>query len=135
ASLARSSPLLQRVGSPGHTISGLPKGRLPPISRDDLIECAALLREVRRGELDRIVTHDPPLDVLAQQIVAETSCADYGEDELFDLMRRAWSYRNLTRKDFDEVLGMVAEGFATKRGRRGALVHRDEVNHRVRGRR
>ncbi|MEA2338508.1 MAG: ATP-dependent helicase Lhr and Lhr-like helicase, partial [Thermoanaerobaculia bacterium] len=135
ASPHRIATLLQRVGRSGHTVSGLPKGRLFPISRDDLIECAALMREVRRGELDRIVTHDAPLDVLAQQIVAETSCADYTEDDLFDLMRRAWSYRNLTRKDFDEVLAMVAEGFATKRGRRGALVHRDEVNHRVRGRR
>jgi len=135
ASPHRIATLLQRVGRSGHTVSGLPKGRLFPISRDDLIECAALLREVRRGELDRIVTHDAPLDVLAQQIVAETSCADYSEDELFDLMRRAWPYRDLTRKDFDEVLSMVAEGFATKRGRRGALVHRDEVNHRVRGRR
>jgi len=135
ASPHRIATLLQRVGRSGHTVSGLPKGRLFPISRDDLIECAALLREVRRGELDRIVTHDAPLDVLAQQIVAETSCADYSEDELFDLMRRAQSYETLTRKDFDEVLAMVAEGFATKRGRRGALVHRDEVNHRVRGRR
>ena len=135
ASPHRIATLLQRVGRSGHTVSGLPKGRLFPISRDDLIECAALLREVRRGELDRIVTHDAPLDVLAQQIVAETSCADYGEDELFELMHRAWPYRDLTRKDFDEVLAMVAEGFATKRGRRGALVHRDEVNHRVRGRR
>src|SRR3954452_2049536 len=135
ASPHRIATLLQRVGRSGHTVSGLPKGRLFPISRDDLIECAALLREVRRGELDRIVTHDAPLDVLAQQIVAETSCADYSEDELFELMRRAWPYRDLTRKDFDEVLAMVAEGFATKRGRRGALVHRDEINHRVRGRR
>jgi ATP-dependent Lhr-like helicase len=135
ASPHRIATLLQRVGRSGHTISGLPKGRLFPISRDDLIECAALMREVRRGELDRIVTHDAPLDVLAQQIVAETSCTDYSEDELFDLMRRAWPYRELTRKEFDEVLAMVAEGFATKRGRRGALVHRDEVNHRVRGRR
>jgi ATP-dependent Lhr-like helicase len=135
ASPHRIATLLQRVGRSGHTVAGLPKGRLFPISRDDLIECAALMREVRRGELDRIVTHDAPLDVLAQQIVAETSCADYDEDELFDLMRRAWPYRDLTRKDFDEVLAMVAEGFATKRGRRGALVHRDEVNHRVRGRR
>jgi ATP-dependent Lhr-like helicase len=135
ASPHRIATLLQRVGRSGHTVSGLPKGRLFPISRDDLIECAALMREVKRGNLDRIVTHDAPLDVLAQQIVAETSCADYSEDELFDLMRRAQPYENLTRKDFDEVLGMVAEGFATKRGRRGALVHRDEVNHRVRGRR
>ncbi|HXA18622.1 MAG TPA: DEAD/DEAH box helicase [Thermoanaerobaculia bacterium] len=135
ASPHRIATLLQRVGRSGHTISGLPKGRLFPISRDDLIECAALLREVRRGSLDRIVTHDAPLDVLAQQIVAETSCDDYGEDELIALMSRAWPYRDLTRKDFDEVLAMVAEGFATKRGRRGALVHRDEVNRRVRGRR
>ncbi|HEX7677059.1 MAG TPA: helicase-related protein, partial [Thermoanaerobaculia bacterium] len=135
ASPHRIATLLQRVGRSGHTISGLPKGRLFPISRDDLIECAALLREVRRGSLDRIVTHDAPLDVLAQQIVAETSCDDYGEDELFALMSRAWPYRDLSRKDFDEVLAMVAEGFATKRGRRGALIHRDEVNRRVRGRR
>jgi len=135
ASPHRIATLLQRVGRSGHTVSGLPKGRLFPISRDDLIECAALLREVRRGSLDRIVTHDAPLDVLAQQIVAETSCDDYGEDELFALMSRAWPYRDLTRKDFDEVLAMVSEGFATKRGRRGALVHRDEVNRRVRGRR
>ena len=135
ASPHRIATLLQRVGRSGHTIAGLPKGRLFPISRDDLIECAALLREVRRGSLDRIVTHDAPLDVLAQQIVAETSCDDYGEDDLFALMSRAWPYRDLTRKDFDDVLAMVAEGFATKRGRRGALVHRDEVNHRVRGRR
>jgi ATP-dependent Lhr-like helicase len=131
----RIATLLQRVGRSGHTISGLPKGRVFPITRDDLIECAALLRSIKHGELDRIVSHDAPLDVLAQQIVAETSCADYGEDELFDLIRRAWPYRDLGRDDFDEVLQMVAEGYATKRGRRGALVHRDEVNRRVRGRR
>ncbi len=135
ASPHRIATLLQRVGRSGHTISGLPKGRLFPISRDDLIECAALMREVRRGALDRIVTHDAPLDVLAQQIVAETSCDDYGEDQLFALVTKAWPYRGLTRKNFDEVLAMVSEGFATKRGRRGALVHRDEINHRVRGRR
>jgi ATP-dependent Lhr-like helicase len=135
ASPHRIATLLQRVGRSGHTVSGLPKGRLFPTSLDDLIECAALMREVRRGELDRIVTHDAPLDVLAQQIVAETSCDDYEEDELFALVRKAWPYRDLTRKNFDEVLAMVAEGFATKRERRGALVHRDEVNHRVRGRR
>src|SRR5207244_12233922 len=87
------------------------------------------------GALAAIVTKEPPLNVLAQQIVAETPCDDYGEDELFALMRRAWPYRALTRNDFDDVLRMVADGFATKRGRRGALVHRDEVNRRVRGRR
>jgi len=131
----RIATLLQRVGPSGHTIAGTPKGRLFPASRDDLIECAALMRSVRRGELDRIVSHDAPLDVLAQQIVAETACVDYAEDDLFSLVCRAWPYRDLPRESFDAVVAMTAEGFATRRGRRGALVHRDEVNRRVRGRR
>src|SRR5207247_896124 len=112
ASPHRIATFLQRVGRSGHTVSGMPKGRLFPVSRDDLVECAALLRSVGVGELDRIVTHDAPLDVLAQQIVAETSCRDYGEDELFAMARRAWPYRDLTRDDFDAVLKMVADGFA-----------------------
>ena len=131
----RIATLLQRVGRSGHTIAGLPKGRLFPMSRDDLVECLALLRSIRRGELDRIVSHDAPLDVLAQQIVAESSCHDYAEEELFELVRRAWPYRALARSDFDSVVAMTSEGFATRRGRRGALVHRDEVNGRLRGRR
>ena len=131
----RIATLLQRIGRSGHTISGTPKGRLFPASRDDLVECAALLRAVKRGELDRILSHDAPLDVLAQQIVAEASCADHTEDDLFALVRRAWPYRDVSRKDFDSVVGMVAEGFSTRRGRRAALVHRDEVHRVLRGRR
>src|SRR3954470_23252581 len=131
----RIATFLQRVGRSGHTIAGTPKGCLFPCSRDDLIECAALMRAVHRGELDRIVSHDAPLDVLAQQIVAETACTDYAEEDLFALVRRAWPYRDLPRESFDAVVAMTAEGFATRRGRRGALVHRDEVNRRVRGRR
>src|ERR1051326_1595263 len=131
----RIATFLQRVGRSGHTVSGLPKGRLFPVSRDDLVECPALLRAVKNGGLDRIVSHDAPLDVLAQQIVAESSCGEYGEDEMFELVRRAWPYRALERKDFDAVVQMTSEGFATKRGRRAALVHRDEVNSKLRGRR
>ena len=97
----RISTLLQRVGRSGHSIAGLPKGRVFPVSRDDLIECAALLRSIRRGVLDAIVTHDAPLDVLAQQIVAESACRDYSEDELFALVTRAWPYRALARDAFD----------------------------------
>ena len=85
----RIATLLQRVGRSGHTIGGMPKGRVFPESRDDLVECAALLRAVRRGELDAIVSHDAPLDVLAQQIVAECASDDtaaVGEDELFALV-------------------------------------------------
>jgi ATP-dependent Lhr-like helicase len=131
----RIATLLQRVGRSGHTVAGTPKGRVFPMSRDDLVETLALLRAVRRGNLDAIVGQDAPLDVLAQQIVAETACADYAEDELFALVQRADPYRHLTRANFDAALAMVADGFSTRRGRRGALVHRDEVNRRVTGRR
>jgi len=131
----RIATFLQRVGRSGHTVSGTPKGRLFPVSRDDLLECAALLRAVRRRELDRIVTHDAPLDVLAQQITAELASRAYTEDELFALVRRAWPYRALARRDCDAVVAMLADGFATRRGRRAALIHRDEVNAEVRPRR
>jgi ATP-dependent Lhr-like helicase len=131
----RIATLLQRVGRSGHTVAGLPKGRLLPVSRDDLVECAALLRAVRRGELDAIVPHEAPLDVLAQQIVAEAACHDWAEADLFSLVRRAWPYRGLARGQFTAVVTMLAEGFSTRRGRRAALVHRDEVHGRVRGRR
>ena len=114
---------------------GVPKGRLFPVTRDDLLECAALLRAVRRGELDAIVQHDAPLDVLAQQIVAESACRPWEEDALFEVVRRAWPYRDLTREAFDAVIAMVSDGFATRRGRRAALVHRDEVHRTLRGRR
>ena len=126
---------LQRVGRSGHAVEGMPKGRLFPLSRDDLVECAALLDSVRRGELDRLEIPENPLDVLAQQIVAEVAAREWHEDELLALLRRAWPYRNLTRADFEAVVLMLAEGFSTKRGRRGALLHHDAVNGILRGRR
>jgi ATP-dependent Lhr-like helicase len=131
----RIATLLQRVGRSGHTLAGTPKGRVFPVSRDDLVECAALLRSIRSGVLDAIVSHDAPLDVLAQQIVAECACREYSEDDLYALVTRAWPYRALDREAFDGVLRMTAEGFTTRRGRRAALVHRDEINGVVRGRR
>ena len=126
---------LQRVGRSGHAVDGTPKGRLFPLSRDELVECAALLDAVRRGELDRLTIPAGPLDVLAQQIVAETAAQDWSADALYELVRRAWPYRDLAREDFDEVVGMLASGFTTRRGRRGALIHHDAVNERLRGRR
>jgi ATP-dependent Lhr-like helicase len=127
--------LLQRVGRAEHKREGLPKGRIFPLSRDELVECAALLRCVRRGELDRLLIPEKPLDVLAQQIVAATSGEDWDENEFYELVRAAWTYRNLARSEFDSVVKMLAEGFSTKRGRRAALIHHDAVNHRLRGRR
>jgi ATP-dependent helicase Lhr and Lhr-like helicase len=126
---------LQRVGRSGHAVAGTPKGRLFPLSRDELVECAALLDSIRRGELDRLSIPESALDVLAQQIAAEVAAQEWGEDELYARFRRAWPYRALPREDFLAVLTMLAEGFSTRRGRRGALIHYDAVNHKLRGRR
>ena len=126
---------LQRVGRSGHAVAGTPKGRLFPLSRDELVECTALLDSVARGELDHLTIPEHPLDVLAQQIVAEVAAREWSEEGLFALVRRAWPYRALAREDFAEVVKMVAEGFSTRRGRRGALIHHDAVNHVLRGRR
>jgi ATP-dependent Lhr-like helicase len=126
---------LQRIGRSGHAVDGMPKGRLFPLSRDDLVECAALLDSVAHGELDRLTIPEQPLDVLAQQIVAEVATREWHEDELYPVIRRAWPYRALGREDFAAVIGMLAQGFSTRRGRRGALIHYDAVNHVLRGRR
>ncbi|MFL6702687.1 MAG: DEAD/DEAH box helicase, partial [Paraburkholderia graminis] len=129
------APFLQRVGRSGHQVGGMPKGRLFPTSRDDLIECAALLDCVRRGELDALRIPRAPLDVLAQQIVAEVSSAEWSEDALFDLMRRAAPYAELTREQYDAVLRMLAEGYTSRNGPRAAYLHRDVVSGTLRGRR
>jgi ATP-dependent Lhr-like helicase len=126
---------LQRVGRSGHAVGGTPKGRLFPLSRDDLIECAALLTAVHAQELDTVSVPDGSLDVLSQQIAAEIGAQERTEAELFELVRRAYPYRALAREAFDEVVRMLAEGFSTRRGRHGALVHHDAVNHILRARR
>jgi ATP-dependent Lhr-like helicase len=131
----RISTFLQRVGRSGHTVVGTPKGRLFPLSRDDLVECTALLHAVGRGQLDRLIVREKQLDVLAQQIVAEAACEDWSVDGLFALVRSAYPYRHLERAEFDAVVEMLAQGFTTRRGRRAALVHHDAVNGRLRGRR
>ncbi|MEZ4586754.1 MAG: DEAD/DEAH box helicase [Gemmatimonadales bacterium] len=131
----RIATFLQRVGRSGHTVRGRPKGRLFPLSRDELVECAALLDAVGRGELDRVEITGAALDVLAQQLVAETAAEQWDADRLFELVRGAWPYRALPRERFDAVVAMLANGYVTRRGRRGALVHHDTVNRRVRGRR
>jgi ATP-dependent Lhr-like helicase len=125
---------LQRVGRANHSVTGVPKGRLFPLSRDELVECTALLAAVRRGELDRLIIPIKPLDVLAQQMVAEVAAQEYGEDELYALVTRAWPYRDLQRDEFNEVLRMLSEGFATRRGRQSAYLHRDAVNQQLRAR-
>src|SRR5216110_1928656 len=165
---------LQRVGRSGHWRGAVPKGRFFATTRDDLLECAALVRGIRRGELDRLMIQDAPLDILAQQIVAtcatnhtarlphsraelefipeagqvheidsragapaphEEDDSGWDEDELFALVKRAYPYRNLSRENYDAILEMLAEGIAARRGRYGAYLHRDRVNHKLRARR
>jgi len=126
---------LQRVGRSGHHVGGVPKGRLFPTSRDDLIECAALLDCVRRGELDALTVPRAPLDVLAQQITAEVACREWGEDALFERIRRAYPYATLERSRYDAVVRTLAEGYTGRQGVRGAYVHRDAVSRTLRARR
>ena len=125
---------LQRIGRAGHSLGAVPKGRLFALTREELVECAALMRAVGEGRLDRINIPEQPLDILAQQIVAAVACDDWDEDALFELCRRAYPYRNLARSDYEAVVEMLSEGIAPSRGRWGAYLHRDRVNRRLRAR-
>src|SRR5881296_2998832 len=127
--------LLQRVGRAGHRLGAIPKGRLFPLSRDELIECAAMLRATREGRLDRLIIPDKPLDILAQQIVAAAAGEEWDENDLYERVRSAYPYRALSRAEFDAVVQMLAEGFTTRRGRRSAHIHYDGINRKLKGRR
>ncbi len=126
---------LQRIGRAGHWRGARPKGRIFATTRDELIECAALVSAIRRGDLDRIEIPAAPLDVLSQQIVAMCSAEEWKEEDLFALARRAYPYRHLSRADFEAVIEMLSEGIAARRGRYSAYLHRDRVNGVLRGRR
>jgi ATP-dependent helicase Lhr and Lhr-like helicase len=129
------STCLQRIGRAGHWRGAVPKGRLFATTRDELLECAALVRAVRQGDLDRLGIPEAPLDILAQQIVAMCSAEDWNENLLFEAVRRAYPYRNLARADFDEIVEMLSEGIGSKRGRYAAYLHGDRVNGILRARR
>jgi ATP-dependent Lhr-like helicase len=127
--------LLQRVGRSGHTLGGLPRGRIFPLTRDELIECAALVYGIRKGDLDKISIPPWPLDVLAQQIVAMCAAEEWKVEDLFRVVCGAYPYHALPRESFDRVLQMLSEGFATQLGRRSAYLHYDRINGIVRARR
>src|SRR4029453_197129 len=131
----RIATFLQRIGRSGHTIKGVPKGRIFPLTRDDLIECAAMVRAVHDGELDRISVPEQPLDVLAQQIVAEVGAEqEWDEDALLRLFRQACPYRALEKTQYMEVVDMLARGYATRRGRRVSPINYDSLHRKIRGR-
>ena len=143
--------LLQRVGRSGHWLGAIPKGVFYPLTRDDLVQCVAGIRAVREGQLDRLKIPEKPLDVLAQQMVAAVASLEAGaksknqedeqpssglrEETLWELVRRAYPYRNLTKAEFEQLLEMLSEGVSTRRGRRGAYIHRDRINGMLRPRR
>lgn len=127
--------LLQRIGRSGHSLGETPKGRLFALTRDQLVECAALVRAIKAQNLDAIEPRVAPLDIMAQQLVAACACEDLPEDEAFDLVRGAFHYQALERSDFDDVVAMLSEGVSHRRGRIGAHLHRDRVNGVIKGRR
>ncbi len=127
--------LLQRVGRSGHWLGSTPKGIIFPMTRDELVQSAAAVRAVRAGELDRVFIPEQPLDILAQQIVAIAASGEISEDALWQLVQRAYPYRNLPRTEFEQVIEILSEGVATSRGRRSAHLHRDGVHGMLRGRR
>ena len=127
--------LLQRIGRSGHHLGAIPKGRVFPLTRDELVECAALLRAVRRRNLDTLAIPDWPLDVLAQQMVAACAVEDWNEDELYEVCRRPYPYRDLPRESFDSIVGVLSQGYAPRHGRARAWLHRDGINGRLKGRR
>ena len=129
------STFLQRAGRSGHAVHGTPKGRLFPLTRDELVECTAILDGVRRGELDRLRVPLQPLDVLAQQVVAMVAAESWNEDAMLAAIHRAWPYRDLDREQWRKLLSMLAGGFSTRRGRRSAYLHRDVINGELRARR
>ena len=126
---------LQRIGRSGHWKGTIPKGRIFATTRDELLECAALVRSIKSGHLDQIRIPPAPLDILAQQIVAAVASREWEEEELFQVFRRAAPYSSLLRSEFDAVVTMLAEGISTRHGRRGAYLHRDRINGKIRARR
>jgi len=128
------SAFLQRVGRSGHKIGATPKGRIFPLTRDELVETTALVHAANNEALDRVIIPHQPLDVLAQQIVAEVSNREWQVDELHDALCSATPYADLDQKSFDDIIKMLADGYSTRRGRRGAYLHYDAINRRVRPR-
>jgi len=129
------STFLQRIGRSGHALGLTPKGRLIALTRDELVECMALIRAVRHRRLDVTPIPEAPLDILAQQIVAEVSSREWDADELLQRSRRAWSYRNLTDDQYEKTLTMLADGLTETGGRGRSLIYYDRINRKLKGRR
>jgi ATP-dependent Lhr-like helicase len=126
---------LQRIGRAGHTRFAIAKGRFFALTRDELLECAALVQAIHAGDLDKLIIPKTPLDVLSQQIVASCAVDDWHVDDLYQLCRQAYPYRDLSRSTFNDIINMLSEGFAGVHGRFSAYLFYDRVNNIVKGRR
>lgn len=126
---------LQRVGRAGHWHGAISKGRIFATTRDELIECAALVNAIREGDLDQLIIPEEPLDILSQQIIATCATGDWQEDDLFAMVKKSFSYRNLSRETFETIIEMLSEGIAGSRGRYSAYLFRDRVSGTVKARR
>lgn len=126
---------LQRIGRAGHWHAAISRGRIFATTRDELLECAALVYAIRQGDLDQLIIPQEPLDILAQQIVAACATQDWKEESLFRSFKKAYPYHHLTREKFEDILEMLSEGVAGSRGRYGAYIHRDQINHIIKARR
>jgi ATP-dependent Lhr-like helicase len=125
---------LQRIGRSGHSLGLTPKGRLFALTRDELFESLALMRAVKDGVLDVIRMPESPLDILAQQIVAELAGEEWETDELYRLMCRATPFKNLKRDEFDRTLEYLSEGISHNMGRSRVYIYHDRIQGRLRAR-
>ena len=129
------SATLQRIGRAGHWRGAIPKGRLFATTRDELIELAALCRAILACDLDKLIMPEKPLDILAQQIVAMCAVEDWQVDDLFSVIKNAYPYRNLNKKEYMSIVTMLTEGISARRGRYGSYLMHDQVNKKLKGRR
>ncbi|QMV19276.1 DEAD/DEAH box helicase [Granulicella sp. 5B5] len=126
---------MQRVGRAGHWRGATPKGRFFATTRDDLMEQAALLRKMTAGELDLLEVPELPIDVLMQQIVAAVGAESWDETALYNVLRRAYPFRNLTPQLYEQLLSLLHNGIESSRGRYGAYILRDRVQGQLHARR
>ena len=123
---------LQRVGRSGHLLHGKSKGRIIPLYPSDLDDVIAIAIAIRDGDIEETVIPENCLDVLAQQIIGEVSMEEVGREDLFNLIRQSYCYKNLSLTAFDNVLEMLTGRFAQTTLR--ALQPRlswDRINDRI----
>ena len=126
---------LQRVGRAGHWVGAVPKGRLFCTTRDELVECAAVVQAIRQGQLETIQIPTAPIDILIQHIIAEVAAQEWDVQVLYKICRSAYPYRDLSWEQFESLIQLIADGFVPGRRQLYAFVSYDRREGRVRPRR